>query len=312
MPVHPAMVGLRAARRGAGLLVRGGVVAAALLAGACVTPSEHGPGAESRAGGDGGSPSGQVEAEVATLREQSQRTDATLAQLKSRLDALEASTRNAAQTSQGEVSDELKGLRTTLDEYGQRLAAVEQSVAQPRKSGAAARRPPEKPARRATPEATASQPPPAPSAVVPLPANPGARQDKTSTSQDKTSVLAFAREQELKGDKAVARGLYEQYAADYPTDPATAEAHFRLGELAFGERRYRDAIAEFGKVATEFPRSDRAPDALLRTGESMIQLDMKDDAATLLAQIPQRYPGTTAATRAKKDLAELKGAGAGK
>ena len=118
-------------------------------------------------------------------------------------------------------------------------------------------------------------------------------------------VLALAREHESKGDKAVARAIYQEYVAKFPTDPSSARAHFRLGELAFAERQYRDAISEYGRVAKEFPRSDEAPEALLRTAESMLQLNLGEDAKAVLAEVPRRYPATPAAQRARERLAEL-------
>jgi tol-pal system protein YbgF len=122
---------------------------------------------------------------------------------------------------------------------------------------------------------------------------------------DKAEFLALAQAQEGKGERAVARELYEEYVKKWPSDPRAADAHFRLGELWYGERRYRQAILEYGKVAQDFPRSDKAPDALLRTGESMLALDLRDDARSLFEEVTKRYPRSTAAQRAKARLAEL-------
>ncbi len=124
---------------------------------------------------------------------------------------------------------------------------------------------------------------------------------------DKGEFLALAQEQEAKGERAVARELYEEFVKKWPSDPRAADAHFRLGELWYGERRYRSAILEYGKVAQDFPRSDKAPDALLRTGESMLALDLRDDAKGLLEEVTKRYPQSTAAQRARARLAELTG-----
>ncbi|WP_242345370.1 tetratricopeptide repeat protein [Anaeromyxobacter terrae] len=274
---------------------RGEVVALALLLGACWYPKERGARLEQRVDrieGEAPAP-GQTGAEAAAIEAQSRRVDVMLAEVKTRLEALEA--REAASKAgakpsppESELAEELKRLRGMLEQQAQRLDAVEKTLAQaPRGAGERVAEPrhvapqkPQKPAMREVPQ-------------VPQ-AAPG-----------KTDYLALGREQELKGEKTVARELYEQYATEFPSDPSTAEARFRLGELAFGERRYRDAIVEFGKVAREFPRSERAPEALLRTADSMLQLDLKDDAATLLVEIPRRYPGTPAAARAKKLLAEL-------
>ena len=122
---------------------------------------------------------------------------------------------------------------------------------------------------------------------------------------DKGEFLALAQAQEGKGERAVARELYEEFVKKWPSDPRAADAHFRLGELWYGERRYREAILQYGKVAQDFPRSDKAPDALLRTGESMLALGLKDDAKGLFEEVTKRYPRSTAAQRARARLAEL-------
>lgn len=122
---------------------------------------------------------------------------------------------------------------------------------------------------------------------------------------EKASFLALAQKQEAAGEKGVARELYEEYVKKWPADPRSADAWFRLGELSFGDKRYREAILAYGRVAQDFPRSDKAPDALYRTAESMIVLDLKDDAKAILEDVVSRHPKTSAAQRAKARLAEL-------
>jgi tol-pal system protein YbgF len=103
----------------------------------------------------------------------------------------------------------------------------------------------------------------------------------------------------------VARELYEEYVRKWPTDPRSADAHFHIGEIQFSERRYREAILAFGKVAQDFPHSDKAPDALFRTAEAMEILELKDDARALFEDVVKRYPKSSAAQRAKARLAQL-------
>ncbi len=122
---------------------------------------------------------------------------------------------------------------------------------------------------------------------------------------DKSAVLAAAQKEERDGDKGVARQMYDEYARRWPGDPRTADARFRSGEIAFGQKRWRDALLSYGKVAEDFPRADVAPDAMLGAAESMVNLDMKDDARAILEQLVEKYPKSKAAARAKARLAEL-------
>jgi tol-pal system protein YbgF len=278
-----------------------GVLAVALLLGACSWyPKERGDRLEQRVERiEGEGPARQPKEGDAAIREQARRVDALVARVEARLEALDAAAQSGGErsTRERELAEEvsrlraaveqLSRLRTTVEQLTQRLDGVEKGLAEARRGGGervAGRHPtelaPGKPTRRETPEAPARV-------------------------QDKSEYLALAREQERQGQKTVARELYEQYVTQYPTDPTAAEAHFRLGELAFAERRYRDAILEYGRVAKDFPRFDKAPDALLRTGESMLALGLKDEAASVLSEIPRRYPGTPAAARASRRLAEL-------
>lgn len=134
-----------------------------------------------------------------------------------------------------------------------------------------------------------------------------ARQKAASLQRpdDKGAFLALAQKEEASGDKGIARELYTEYVRKWPSDPKSAEAGFRAGELASGQKRWRDALLAYGKVAESFPRSERAPDAMLGAAESMIRLDMKGDAAAVLEQLVERYPKSEAAARAKQRLAEI-------
>jgi len=122
---------------------------------------------------------------------------------------------------------------------------------------------------------------------------------------DKASLLALAQKAEKDGDKGVARELYEEYARKWPSDPKTAEVRFKAAELGFGQKRWREALLAYGKVAEDFPRSELAAEAMLGAAESMVKLDMKDDAKAVLHQLIAKYPKHKAVARAKERLAEL-------
>jgi TolA-binding protein len=122
---------------------------------------------------------------------------------------------------------------------------------------------------------------------------------------DKAAVFALGQQQEEKGEKGVAREIYDEYVRKWPSDPRSAEAGFRAGELLFGMKRYRDALLAYGRVAEDFPRSERAPPSMLGAADAMVRLEMKDDAVSVLRQLVEKYPKSDAAAKAKARLAEL-------
>jgi tol-pal system protein YbgF len=131
------------------------------------------------------------------------------------------------------------------------------------------------------------------------------RLDQLPRPADKAAFFQLALDQEKAGDRAVARELFEEFTRKWPADPRAADAWFRVGEIQFGSKRYQEAVLAYGKVVEGFPRSDKKPDAMLRTGESMLALGLPDDAQGIFAEVVKQYPKTTAGQKAKARLAEL-------
>jgi TolA-binding protein len=122
---------------------------------------------------------------------------------------------------------------------------------------------------------------------------------------DRAAVFALAQKLDQDGEAGVAREVYEDVVKRWPQDPRAADAGFRAGELFAAQKRHREALLAFGRVAESHPRSDRAPDAMLGAANAMLGLDMNEEAKAVLAQLVEKYPKSAAAGRAKQKLAEL-------
>lgn len=256
-----------------------------LGASACWVPLERGKQMEARIQ----RLEGESEVSAKQLDEQRKAVRERIAVIDKKIDELNASAHRSGAdlaVNQDHLQEETVRLRGALEELGHRLDVLEQTIAQ-QKSDTDARFAALKGA----------------GALDEYEAKKKAEQLKRPA--DKSEFFALAQAQEGKGERAVARELYDEFVKKWPSDPRSADAHFRLGELYYGDRRYRQAILEYGKVAQDFPRSDKAPDALLRTGESMVALDLKDDARGLFEEVTKRYPKSTAARKAKARIAEL-------
>ena len=265
---------------------------ALLLASACWVPVDRGRQMEARIQrleGESELSARQLEEQRAVLRDRIAAADAKIAEVQKKLDELNATAHRTGAdlaVNQDRLVEEVRRLSGTLEELSHRLDLVDQALAQ-QKSDTDARFAALKGA----------------GALDEFEARRKVEQLKLPT--DKGEFFALAQAQEGKGERAVARVLYEDFVKRWPSDPRAADAHFRLGELWYGDRRYREAILAYGKVAQDFPRSDKAPDALFRTGESMLALDLRDDARGLFEEVVNRYPRSTAAQRAKARLQDL-------
>ena len=274
-------------------MTRAAIAAAgAALLSACWVPVERGRQMEARIDrleGESRISAKGLDEQRLVVRERVAQVDAKIVEVQKKIDELNATAHRTGAdmaVNQDKLAGEVTRLRGILEEQAHRLDVLDQALAQT-KTDSDARFAALKGAG-ALDEFEAKK-----------------RLETIARPADKVAFFDLARAQEAKGDRPVARALYEEFVRKWPTDPRAADAHFRLGELWFGEKRHRDAILEYGKVAQNFPRSDKAPDALLRTAESMLEIDLQDDAKALLADVQKRYPNTSAAARAKALLADL-------
>jgi tol-pal system protein YbgF len=121
---------------------------------------------------------------------------------------------------------------------------------------------------------------------------------------DKAGFYALAQKEDDAGNKG-ARELYEDYVRKWPSDARASDAGYRAGQILFEQKRFREALLAYGKVAEDFPKSARAPDAMLGAADAMAKLDMKAEAKAVLEQLLDRYPRSDAAAGAKERLQAL-------
>jgi tol-pal system protein YbgF len=94
----------------------------------------------------------------------------------------------------------------------------------------------------------------------------------------------------LRKDYALAEDALRAFMKKYPSDRQVGDANYWLGESLFQRQRYREAAESFLAVSTKFGTSGKAPDALLRLGQSLGALKEKEAACATLGEIPRKYP----------------------
>ena len=108
-----------------------------------------------------------------------------------------------------------------------------------------------------------------------------------------------------KGDKQVARTLYNEFLKKWPKDAGAGEAHFGLGETYYQDEKCREALYEYGKVIQEFTKTRSAPEAYLRSAECFKKLKMVAESKLALETLRKEHPKSEAAKTAKVKLGEL-------
>jgi tol-pal system protein YbgF len=100
----------------------------------------------------------------------------------------------------------------------------------------------------------------------------------------------------------VAAGEFQDVIHYYPTDDMAGTAQFYLGEIAYRQENYPDAVKAYNAVLEGFPGSPKAPAAQLRKGLALLDLNKKDAGIHELRLLIQRHPQTPEAAQARSKL----------
>jgi tol-pal system protein YbgF len=111
--------------------------------------------------------------------------------------------------------------------------------------------------------------------------------------------LAFGYVQ--RKDYALAEDSLRAFLKKNPSDARVADAQYWLGESLYQRQRYRDAAESFLAVTTKHERTPKAPEALLRLGQSLAALGEKETACAAWGEIGRKY--ARASTEVKKNVA---------
>jgi tol-pal system protein YbgF len=107
------------------------------------------------------------------------------------------------------------------------------------------------------------------------------------------------------GKYDLARQEFQDYLKYYSATDLASNAQFYLGEIAYSQKQYGQAVSEYDKVLTLYPKSFKLAPALLKKGMSLLELGQKNPGVRDLREVVRRYPGTEEERRARAKLKEL-------
>lgn len=148
-----------------------------------------------------------------------------------------------------------------------------------------------------------------PGGATPPPTNsgPGAMNSAPPVSQtpplDQTYQAAVSDFNAAK--YSLASGEFQDVIHYYPLDPTAGNAQFYLGEIAYRQHNYDDAIKAYTLVLEQFSGSPKAASAQLHKGLALISLSKKDAGVHELRSLIQRHPQTPEAQQARAKLNEM-------
>lgn len=101
---------------------------------------------------------------------------------------------------------------------------------------------------------------------------------------------------------SVAISEFQDVVHYYPMDDLAGSAQFYLGEIAYRQQNYEEAVKAYNAVLEGFGGNSKAPAAQLHKGLALIQLDKKDAGIHELRLLIQRHPQTPEAAQARSKL----------
>ena len=115
--------------------------------------------------------------------------------------------------------------------------------------------------------------------------------------------LAFAQQNQGRLDDA--RSLYEQVAKTTDSETA-AKARFMLGEVAFAQKKFEDAIEQYVAVTSGYPYKQWQALAQFEIGRCFVSLGKSQKAIEAFKTVVDKYPDHAKAQDAARMIAELK------
>jgi tol-pal system protein YbgF len=104
------------------------------------------------------------------------------------------------------------------------------------------------------------------------------------------------------GRYQVAAGEFKDVVHYYPLDELAGTAQFYLGEIAYQQQEYTDAIGFYNQVLDAFSGNAKAPAAQLHKGLALLATNKKDAGIHELRLLIQRHPQTPEARVARSKL----------
>ena len=98
---------------------------------------------------------------------------------------------------------------------------------------------------------------------------------------------------------------FMDYLKFYSSTDKAGNAQFYLGDIAYKQGNFQQAVQEYDKVLEQYPGNNKSPAAQLKKGYALAELGQKEAAVKELQSLVARYPHSPEATQARDRLRKL-------
>jgi tol-pal system protein YbgF len=94
-----------------------------------------------------------------------------------------------------------------------------------------------------------------------------------------------------------AESQFRAFLAHNSSSRLAADATFFLGESYLQRSRPREAAEQYLKLSTDYAKSPRAPEGMLRLGQSLAMLGNNEQACATFGEVGRRFPTASASVK---------------
>jgi tol-pal system protein YbgF len=109
----------------------------------------------------------------------------------------------------------------------------------------------------------------------------------------------------IGGQYDLARREFQNYLKYYGDTELASNAQFYLGEIAYSQKNYQNAVNQYSLVLTNYPKSSRLSAAHYKKGLALIEVGQRTSGVRELREVVGRFPGTDEDRRARAKLVEI-------
>jgi tol-pal system protein YbgF len=90
-----------------------------------------------------------------------------------------------------------------------------------------------------------------------------------------------------------ARAAFRSFVDNNPKDELAPQAIYWVGDIAYVQKDFAGAAHAFAEGLKKYPSSPRAPESMLKLGQSLIALNQKKEGCLTLDALPNKYPSAS-------------------
>ncbi len=135
---------------------------------------------------------------------------------------------------------------------------------------------------------------------------PGASADSALAElpEEGRAIFRAAQLDRNRGNTEMAREGLQEFLEKYGNSELADDAIYWLGDLAYGERQYSQALGHFQDLFDRFPQSEYGSASMLKSAYCLQYLGRDIESREYLERLIAEYPDTPEAKQAEDELAD--------